>query len=47
MLTTIAIVIPQGSAILVLLTFILLMYLVKKIAWGPITKMNGRKSKPD
>ncbi|WP_439425026.1 F0F1 ATP synthase subunit B [Oenococcus alcoholitolerans] len=44
MLTTIAIVIPQGSAILVLLTFILLMYLVKKIAWGPITKMMDERA---
>ncbi len=33
------ILIPQGSAIFVLLTFVLLMYLVKKIAWTPITKM--------
>nr|WP_257609177.1 F0F1 ATP synthase subunit B [Oenococcus oeni] len=39
MLTTIAIQIPDGSAIFVLLTFILLMFILKKLAWGPITKI--------
>ncbi|MDN6899399.1 F0F1 ATP synthase subunit B [Oenococcus sicerae] len=39
MLTTIAIEIPGGSAIYVLLTFIALLYCLKKFAWGPVTKM--------
>ncbi|MCV3297186.1 F0F1 ATP synthase subunit B [Oenococcus kitaharae] len=44
MLTTIAIQIPGGSAVYVLLTFILLLYGLKKLAWGPVTKIMDERA---